>query len=88
MQTVSGQSRSANQQLAEHRTPTRRPTYREFLLGAIFPVLITVVLSPIDDSAKYRPTSLLPESPDPMVKDHCLPNRNRGIIDQVRGLLT
>ena len=33
--------------------------YREFLLGAIFPVLITVVLSPIDDSAKYHPTSLL-----------------------------
>ena len=59
MQTVSGQSRSADQQLAEHRRPTRRPTYREFLLGAIFPVLITVVLSPIDDSAKYHPTSLL-----------------------------
>ena len=59
MQTVSGQSRSADQQLAEHRRPTRRPTYREFLLGAIFPVLITVLLSPIDDSAKYRPTSLL-----------------------------
>ena len=54
-----GQSRSADQQLAEDRRPTRRPTYREFLLGAIFPVLITVVLSPIDDSAKYRPTSLL-----------------------------
>ena len=41
------------------RTLHRRPTYREFLLGAVFPVLITVVLSPIDDSAKYRPTSLL-----------------------------
>ena len=40
-------------------TQHRRPTYREFLLGAIFPVLITVVLSPVENSAKYRPTSLL-----------------------------
>lgn len=28
-------------------------------MGAVFPVLITVVLSPLDDSATYRPTSLL-----------------------------
>ena len=44
---------------AQPRTHQRRPTYRELLLGAVFPVLITVVLSPIEDSAKYRPTSLL-----------------------------
>ena len=28
-------------------------------MGAVFPVLITVVLSPLDDSATYRPASLL-----------------------------
>ena len=28
-------------------------------MGAVFPVIITVVLSPVEDSATYRPTSLL-----------------------------
>lgn len=41
------------------RTHPRRPAYREFLFGAVSPVLITAVLSPFEDSTTYRPTSLL-----------------------------